>query len=213
MKKSMFLVALLAIPAVAFAGTATMALKMSDGSTSVTVAPGVATNLAVVWTLDAYNDTAEGGYGIANVDAYITASTGNAFKITAGAWGLPFSNGNFGGGVTGTLNPLSPQLGGLAANPAFDDPGGFGNYAAPGNGALPWTLRTLTIQLQSGFAIANTVYTLTIPGAFAGTNDSGGLPITLDTTNNGGITVTVTPEPATMLLLAAAVPFLRRRSA
>lgn len=210
MKKVTFLFALLAIPAIAFAGTASMSLKLADGSTYIEVPQNVATNLSVVWTLDAYNDADVGGYGIANVDAYITASASNVFKITAGAWGQPFSQGAFGGGVVCTLAPLSVQLGGLAQNPNYSDPLGQGNYTTA-DAPLPWTLRTLTMQVQA--TAAPGLYSLTIPGSFAGTIDADLVAINLATSNNGGFQVRVTPEPATMLLLALALPFLRRRSA
>ncbi len=58
------------------------------------------------------------------------------------------------------------------------------------------------------------VYTLAFTAnSFAGSSDDSGASVQLDTTLAGGVTVTVTPEPATMLLLAGALPFLRRRSA
>lgn len=212
MKKSMFLVALLVIPAVAFAGTATMSLKLSGGATAITVAPNTPVALTAVWSLDDY---AGAPNGIANVDAVLHASANNVFKFgtTARVWGAPFSSGKFDAATPAALNnlalnPDSANLGALALNPAFDDPMAVGNYTTL-NAPLPWTLNTINLIVNA----APGVYTLTIPGAFAGTSDDLGAPVALDTALNNGITVTVTPEPATMLLLAAAVPFLRRRSA
>lgn len=212
MKKTMFLVALLAIPALAFAGTATMSLKLSDGSyaKSVDVATLPAT-ISVLWGLDSY---AGAPNGIANVDAYMTASASNVFKVTARSFGTPFSAGFFAAATNPTLfvnlAPDSANIGALATGGS----GPLGNYLSPDDQATPWTLNTLTIQVLAGTPVGS--YTLQLkPGYFAGTTDATGeVPEQLTTGQaDGPITITVTPEPATMLLLTLALPFLRRRSA
>jgi len=212
MKKAMFVVALLAIPAIAYAGTATMSLKNNaDGLSTVTVGQAGGT-VTISLNLDTY---ANAPGGIATVVATATASeaglsiTGRATGVVGGpfkasdSWGVP---------PTGALNLVSKELGVSATS--FTGHGDQGaNYVAPTDGELPWKIETITVSVPAG--LDPKTWTLNITaGSYVDTTefDGGGDQYPLDTTLIG-MTIVRTPEPATMLLLAAALPFLRRRSA
>jgi len=233
MKRIAIVLALLALPAIALAAdSATMSLRLASGGTSVTVASSGGTFHATI-VLDDY--TVASGMGIANVNGYLQASANGVFVGTGRTWGGPFNttNGDTAGATTMNrkMDPLSYNWGIAATGstghgpPDNNDPPGI-NYIAPqddtggGNdGALPWTIETITIGVNTG---TPGTYNLIMYQAYAGTSDMDGIAIALDTTiltgiqaviSGGQAVITITPEPATMLLLAAALPFLRRRRA
>jgi len=224
MKKAMFVVALLAIPAVAFAGTATMSLRSSVGnSATVTVAPTGGSLDIVVW-IDAVALTGSQS-GVSNIDGQLVADQSNVLTITGRSWtGMCFRS-------TDTLAATDANIG----DPDFDPSGFFGNVLAPSspnfgvaatvNITLPisqtnrgtqniangWKAEIITLDVAAAGPAGRTTKLNFSDGAFVGTT-VGLDPESLATTLHG-MTIVQTPEPATMLLLAAALPFLRRRSA
>lgn len=205
MKKLTFVLVLLALPAMAFAQSATMSLKMADGTSAVTL-PETGGSIQIKIFLDSATGVPE---GIASIDGTIVASQSGIFTGTARTFGAPFINGNFptATNMNGAWNPNSPNFGAVATAGSSNE----GNYLVDGtDGALPWTIETVTVTV----APTPGVYTLALSSlSFAATTDGAGTGIQLPTSLGSPITVTVTPEPATMLLLTLALPFLRRRSA
>lgn len=222
MKKSAFIVALLAIPAIAFAGTATLQLKLNDGTSAASFDKDtVGAQVTVAIWLNSYDDsdvgTWPGGNGVANVDGYIDASASGIFNIPSAAsrtWTGPFqpSNGDLASAsnLSGALSPQSKNWG-IAATSQFGS-GQDGNYTTA-DAALPWKIETITMNVVTTTPGVYTLALSTSPQSYVGSSTDTGSSIHLATELLGPVTVTITPEPATMLLLAFALPFLRRRSA
>lgn len=216
MKKLIAIVLLLALPAMAY-GAATISL-LSGGSASKDI--DVA-NLPTTMTLDiVVNFSTSDNYSI---DGGLSGS--NLITITARSWNAV---------ITNVDNPWKKQrtdaqflTHNLSENLDFGaeqqngSPGDIGSQYFLGSGAS--TLVTLTLSLP-GTLVKGASYPIGIVdgkpfGEFNGTGywaafESGGgtgNPTDWDTIN--GFTLNITPEPATMLLLAGALPFLRRRTA
>jgi len=244
MKKLAFVLALLALPAVVFAGNATLSLKQNTtNATALTFGPAGGTLTVNVWLSTTAADAPE---GISNIAATLRgtkkvggASVNSVFTVvTRSAWTAggtttygPFNNADFwdntmsGTAIGGVMAPDSKSLGvaatsGLGTGPKGnytvptaawtneDDPENPINYSY----SIPWRLMRLTVTLAAnpnggdymlGFA----------PGSIVGTTTGAGVYPADMTTSLVGMNIVQTPEPMTMLLLAAALPFLRRRSA
>ncbi len=211
MKKIAFVVGLLALPAMVFGQSATLSLvDNATGLNSVAVDPVLGGTVTAA-LLVSYAGAAE---GVANVDGIFQASQSGKVTITGRTYGSPFQAGDswaapgaaFYGAVNGAMNPNSKNFG--VASTSFVGSGPGGNYVAPADGALPWKIFTMTLSVAGP---VNSPIVISMPGAFVGTTVNDGLdPVQLSTQTFG---LTITPEPATMLLLAGAIPFLRRRSA
>jgi len=208
--KKLAILALLVLPAVAFAGgNATLAL-VANGPT--TWAIGGTGSVTVTVKLTGY-DVANNG--ISNVSGYLDVSAGNIFATSARTFGAPFvvANGDTAGSatLTETIAGLqSTKNWGIAATSGLGASTG-GYYMAPTDGALPWAIETFTVKIPTTAAGSWTMALST--NSYVARGDASDLAEKMSTTVSAPITFTVTPEPATMLLLAAAVPFLRRRSA
>jgi len=125
---------------------------------------------------------------LAGYDAWATASTSGIFDITSETRYAPW-NWFTSGSAVGGLDTTSPTSTGLAA---------MGQEVASG------TILTWDVVVDS--AAPNGTYTIT-PGANLSDPNFGAIAYT-------AVPLTVViPEPATMLLLAGALPFLRRRRA
>ena len=216
----------LAVLAIAgFANAA--ALQIGDGSDLI-VDPGAT---QVTLTLNITGDLQE-GLGALNAGNLTASAAGKLtldamifnFTYYAGAWGSytthvdPLGGWNAGLGMYDVNKPIDT----VAHNTVGDndnwglwDGGDGSDRTGPGN------LMTVVIgaNLAPGESVELTLAALdlavvsaVIPGGPPLFNDTyeyaSGLAVDSDT-----ITITATPEPATMLLLLAGVPFLRRRRA
>lgn len=201
MKWIMAMGAVLAIPALAY-GAASFTLTAGGsgtaGATAVTVDPGDSFGIDLGIVQGDANGTA--GFGGA-----LQASANDQFYITGRSWHIAYADAN----TTDTtlLNDTNKWL--------VDDAHPGQNIGAINDetgywpaGDFPQVVETFTIQTNSDPG----VYTITIGDAGGGILISDGLgedeqtPLTI-----GSYQVTITPEPASMLLLAGALPFLRRR--
>jgi hypothetical protein len=220
MKKAMCVLALLAIPAVAFAGTATMSLKYSDGTSVKTVDAGLnptwSGTISVSVYIDAYAGAPEAisnfGGSLSSASTVFSVATGTQRTLTGCG---PFVTGDTWGALVGNgLAGAIPSVKdfGAAATTGGGHYTSFGNYGAPEDGALPWQTQIITVTVTN--APAGSTQILKIANGYVGTTENDGVdPVALDTDFSGNVTLNIIPEPATMLLLAAALPFLRRRSA
>ncbi len=210
MTKIAFVLGLLALPAIVFGQSATLSLvDDATGLNTVALDPAVGGTITAA-LLVSYSGAPE---GVSNVDGIFQASQSGVVTVTGRTYGSPFQAGDswaapgaaFYGAVNGLMGPNSKNFG--VASTSYVGSGPQGNYVAPTDGVLPWKIFTMTLSVKP----FTSPLTITMPGAFVGTTANEGLdPVTLSTTSTG---LTITPEPATMLLLAGAIPFLRRRSA
>ena len=184
MKYVMVIVALLAVPAIAFAGTANTLDLLSGGSASVSVAQGG------TLTVDAILDLSVPAAGY---QFQLQASATGAFDVTADV----ASTVIFVGGM-----PLGTAVGGLDTTSGITGVMGFVDQPAA---SFPATIRTFTIVVDAAAPVG--MYTISPVGVVVADALAMSVPLTSIT----GLAVNVTPEPATMLLLAGALPFLRRR--
>lgn len=182
MKKYVAILALLAMPALAMAGTANTLDLLSGGSSTVAADPGSSITVNVV--LDTTEPQGVAGYGLS-----ATASSAGVFDITSETRSVivAFPSGSAVGGLDVT-SPVSSCI-------------EFVNVPA---GSFPATILTWEVAVDANAAAGD--YTIIASGPGISTTGGVAIPVTL-----GALTVTVTPEPATMLLLAGALPFLRRR--
>ena len=201
MKWMMAIGAVLAMPALVFGyvGTANFTLE-SSGNTSITIDPGdpFSLDIAIDWS---------GAENIYGDDAALTASTSNVFMMTSRTHGSGVS-GNITANRTDAVILSDANKWLKTAADATQDLGGEFQ-------STEWTQNPLqysTIGIDSADAIAPGVYTITMgsPG-LAGLNVLEGVGLEFMDTSSDTFTVTVTPEPASMLLLVGALPFLRRR--
>jgi len=182
-KYAMVVLALLAIPAFAFAGTAnTMALTVG-GSASASVAQGG------TLTVDLVMDSAVPAAGY---QLELQASAAGAFDVTADVASATL----FAGGL-----PLGSAVGGLDTTSATTGVLGFSDVPAESS---PGTVRTFTIAVDAAAPVG--MYTIDPINVVVSDSMANSIATTVS-----GLCVNVTPEPASMLLLAGALPFLRRR--
>ena len=199
MKWFMAIAAVLALPAMAF-GAASFSLT-SGGASAITIAPNDSFDVNV--TIN-YSSPVT---GITGFDAGLSASTDNIFQCTARSWVLTkasstrsdswFTSAAYYNDVY--VNPVANQnIGGIRSIGAWTDPS-------------PLDCENLSLYNAIG---TPGVYTLTLvsPGA-AGLNilDGQSPAQKIDGVTSSTLQVTITPEPASMLLLVGALPFLRRR--
>jgi len=209
MKK--LLVLFLALPAIAY-GSATLNLNVA-GVDNVTVNPGD------TFDLQMFIQTSPASQLVAGVGAQLNASANGVFSVAADSWTwatsidsistkIFFNIGDFADPIAlGTQefydgNVSYPNIGFYKTSTTAP------NYATTifSNGLIALTLPVTVAADAKGGA-----YTLSIPsrdiGYISGTDSI------VVATSGHDLTVNVTPEPTTMLLLALALPFLRRRSA
>lgn len=212
MKKLVTLLMVLALPSVAF-GAASLSL-LSGGVNEITVDPGQIFNLEVrVWADTTFN----------TLGAKLVASSNGAFSVVSAG------DDNFGANFPSSTsanffnedNFLPPDDGGYLTFPVLL--GTADTYVSP---MIPDVGFSRTGTTNISFSTARTVLSIpvTVVGG-AGTTVilsnpnadfvrvQDGQPVGLDNVTKDVLTVHITPEPATMLLLAGALPFLRRRSA
>lgn len=210
--KKLAILALLVLPAVAFAGgNATLSL-VANGTTTwaKSSTPGTLGTVTVTIKLTGY-DVAD--YGISNLSGFLDVSQGGIFATSARSFGSPFTGSDFPGAtnLTEAIAGLqSTKNWGVAATSEAGS-GLNGYYVAPTDGDLPWTIETFTVKIPIT-AVGSWTMALST-NSYVARSDANGLADKMSTTVSAPLNFTVTPEPATMLLLAAAVPFLRRRSA
>ena len=208
MKWIMAMGAVLAIPALAF-GAASYTLTAGGsgmgGATAVTIDPGdsFSIDLGIIQGDD---------NGVSAFDAAMQASANSVFFMTARSWVLSSDVDENVGPATLTneankwfqTTPHSGQNVG-AIHKADVDPNGYWPAAD-----FPQVVETITVGTLG--TVSGGIYTITLGDAgggiaiYDGMGDYEQLPLTI-----GEYQVTITPEPASMLLLAGAVPFLRRR--
>ena len=199
MKWFMAIAVVLTVPVMAY-GAATFTLT-SGGSAAITVDPGVAFPVELGITHDFST-------GVPGFDVGPTASTDDVFKMISRTVGLAYWNPN---SLDKTIFTNNPDL--KTAALSGQNLGGTYNY--PGYYWTAEPLATQTIQMsgdtpgvhtlslgQAG--AANVVIQEALPGQTPASQNgfTGPMPT---------LTVTITPEPASMLLLVGALPFLRRR--
>ena len=201
MKWIMAMGAVLAIPALAY-GAASFTLTAGGsgtaGATAVTIDPGDSFSIDL-------GITQEDAYGVAGFGGALQASANGQFYITGRSWLV--SNADENTATSVLLNDTNKWL--------ADDPFPGQNVGAIEEvtgywpaGDFPQVMETFIIQTNSDPG----VYTITIGDAGGGILIADGMgeveqtPLTI-----GSYQVTITPEPASMLLLAGALPFLRRR--
>lgn len=180
MKKYVLVLAMLAVPAMAFGQTASMSLVVG-GSSEIT-ADGLDSGVLLELVIDSA-DTNVAGY-----DVWLTASQAGVLSLSGETKSV--ITGFVYGSANGTLNPTSGTTSGL--NMSGDTP----------PSAWPATIISWTLT-----SIGDLDLPVTID---IGTNLSaaGGVAFEVSKTS-----LEIVPEPATMLLLAGALPFLRRRRA
>lgn len=212
MKKLFALVAVLAMPALAL-GASTAVFSPEVGGSSALLIPGPVAPGGLALTLDMV---------VSSPDGALLDGVSVGLDVTSPYGGIGVMNAT--GGLTlGTLflagdsvTPLPPfpgmdiqnaALGGTYLGESYFKT--FGT-AAPGAGTL---LSSLPITNTMPLAIGDVVTITASSGALAAPP----LPQCIDNTNGGcgaignTLTITITPEPASALLLLAAVPFFRRR--
>ena len=198
MKWIMAMVAVLALPALAF-GAASITLTEHGGTgTSISVAQGGSVWIDVQIDFD---DTA----GCGGFNFGLREATGGIFDITDRNMPL------------GSFNAISPppDMPWAVAN-AFNATNVGGAHTVSAWAHTGSDQVFLELEITAGAAATLATYTVdpgrtisAVPTSVS-VYQSDGLtqdtPLTL-----AGIDITVTPEPASMLLLAGALPFLRRR--
>ena len=200
MKCIMAMVAVLALPALAF-GAASMSLT-AHGSSATTVSVVKGNSVVIDLQID-FDDT----LGCEGFNLALREATGGVFDITARSMPL----GHFGPLVDDeTLFPYDVADDNVLGNLGGDHKDA-GHWAYTGSDQV-----FLELTLLADASATETTYTV-MPGRFnkfvaasVSVKDNTGL---VDQTPLGlnGIDICVTPEPASMLLLVGALPFLRRR--
>jgi hypothetical protein len=213
MKKLLtFMVVVLAVPAVAMAAKTTAVT--SGGASSLTYdLAGIANpvppaSIPIEWKVSVDDDSVWAVGGTVWGPASLT-TTGITRSFPTG-W-------------------VAYGVGDVAEGDTLATGGRWGGYESGGVAAYylkaassPYTLMTATVNGISGLGVGvYTIYFGDTPGEEVSgvgwwTNDENfGGPVPFDSVSSLTITImeTVIPEPATMLLLAGAIPFLRRRTA
>lgn len=205
MKKLIALVLILALPSFAF-GAGAYSVVETGGTAAASIAPGTASlSLDIVLTVDEANigfgGALEGPAGVTIVSRTMAA------PVSAAEW---------------LQNSTDAQLVGSSLSAKWD----FGAVDTVSQSFGPGAVKLVTLVVNPSL-LAPGVYQLRVgdstnlPPSLGGATDNNtgwyapaslfGLPVTADA--GAAFTLTVTPEPVTMLLLAGALPFLRRRSA
>ena len=202
MKWIMAMVAVLALPGLAF-GAASMTLTEHGGSATTAEIGTLAGTIVIDLNVD-FDDT----LGCDGFNLALRETTGTVFEVTA---------------RSSPLTDFSPMTAdGTLLDYAVEDIFSMGNLGGERSSAGTWAhtgsdqvFLELTLSYPAGLTLGNT-YTIN-PGrtnkviaTTVSVKDNTGL---VDQTPLGlnGIDITVVPEPASMLLMVGALPFLRRR--
>ncbi len=194
MRKYLVVLALLVMPAVAFGAAENSMRLFVDGGTDVTLdIDALPATLELTLVIDSEE------FAIGTWQSGVEASVAGVFAITEEVLGTRFNTQM--ASAIGPLDPKSPIAVDMVLFHADGD-------VQPEE--LPLTVATWTLALDTD-AIGLGDYTLT-PHTNKLVSSVGG-DIEGENLITAGVTVNVIPEPATMLLLAGALPFLRRRRA
>jgi hypothetical protein len=224
MKKLIGIVLVLALPAMAFGATSNTISLLSGGVDHLDLASDYsAQNVSLDIVVDfstITNFSVSGGLGgpAALSSVGVSNRVYGQFMTDAANLGYAWtkqvvSNTTFNAGTVGT----SVDFGAEQRNGAPGD-------LAPDSPYLPagqTTFVTVTLAIPAGIPIGSYLIDVvdgTPNGAFNGHGYWASYDETTtqgpeDWTGRNGFTINITPEPATMLLLAGALPFLRRRLA
>ena len=200
MKWFMGIAAVLTLPALAF-GNASFTLT-SGGNSAITIDPNDSFVVDVAIVMDGTTTTNCQGFDM----ALIVTDGNDLFKQTSQSIAIKYFGPTSDDKSLFTVNPLLKT-----AALAGQNLGGTYTYSAyPGWSASPLAITAVTVQAQAS-AVAGT-YTVSLDGPGAASLNI------LDQTGAFAVvgaaptlSVTITPEPASMLLLVGALPFLRRR--
>jgi len=205
MRKLISLVLILALPTMAFAATDIAAQSGGLASLEFVVgSPPATIPLELVVTTDLAGPGAAG----------VWASGGGLM----GPAGLTATLGSYrtGWAVIGTPWPAGSAMDGVKDWGAMDGDGNFANAVSGGSA----TVATFTVGGVDALPVGDYMIAVSDSvdgGAISGTGywftGDGSMPMAFDASNALTIKIVPIPEPATMLLLAGALPFLRRRSA
>lgn len=185
MRIALVVLALLAVPAMALGTT----IQLRVGSEVHTIAaPG--DTLAVAVSIEGALED------VAAFDGFLTADTNNVLSVT----GRTFGPQGFGGfptsaSIIGPLNPSSPAIGGL--NIAGNVP--------PDSMGISNPVETINVLIANDWD--GSTLTLIVTGQIVSDGAGNAIPLT------ASLPLTITPEPASLLLLGLGGLFLRRRRA
>ncbi len=204
MRKAASLAALLALPGLGLAQSASLWLVDHDTGRDWVAVPSWGSGTVDLDLMLSYSGAPEGNFSFGG---FIYASRGGLY-ISARTYGSPFTANDTwlapGDQFRGYLNLTSKNFGATATSGIGSGP--WGSYVAPTDGVLPWRLMTITVQWDDFHDPFGTW--LFLLGVFVGSTENGGIdPIELPVSVG---TFRFLPEPASMLLLAGALPFLRR---
>ena len=195
MKWIMAMAAVLAVPALAL-GAASFALDVG-GETAIEICK--TTDPSFTLSLGITQDDANGCGGFGGA---LQASANGVFEVTKRIWTIP--GPRFDGATNvqmkGFISPMTKNFGSISMND-----NGYWNAAF-----FPAEVEKFNITIPA--TTPNGVYTICIGdpggGIYVMNYDGSGnqAPLT-----SNCVEVTVVPEPASMLLLVGALPFLRRR--
>jgi len=236
MKRLIAIVLLLALPAVAVAADSVSLLV--GGSNSITVTRGqlITMDVSVVGTTAFYSLDSQ--ITASADDIFSVQASWNPQKFGSGTEEDPYVGG-IDNGWTWLVTQIGTSTAGGVVPYWFDEPSfdpaneeplplpvqlgtqsfydnisvypNAGFYRASTAANFPttgWARNMLEIPVTVALDAANGIYTLSPGSKF--TNIGG---INLTGTSGNDLTIDIVPEPATMLLLAGVVPFLRRRRA
>ena len=217
MMKILVIMSLLVVPAAVY-GAGSLSLLDSTGASSLSV-EDVTLPIALSMKVDiatGYNDISSVSFGlIGNTGLSVSATP--AFQPNYSTWAV---GNRFFGAVfpAGGYNLTASGGFGSGALDFGNFNGGGGTEVVAGDG----TVETFTLNIPSGLALGDYVIGFassdqgeegTIVAWSALNSPPGAAGELQEFENLNGFTLTITPEPATMLLLAGALPFLRRRTA
>jgi len=200
MKKLIAMVLILALPAIALGDG--YAIK-SGGATSVSILQGSQNTLALDVLLTTDAAATVGFYG------GLQAPGAGALTIGSRVFYAPVTNA-----VWVPANTADATFIGSTVGAALD----LGSTAGAAGADIPagtFTVETITLSGVASLAAGSYVFTVgdSDYGVGAATAPLGSDPVAVASSSSFTLTVNPVPEPVTMLLLAVALPFLRRRSA
>jgi len=211
--------ALLALPVMTMAWTIELDLAQTGtGATAISVAPGTAISVDVRLTSN-YQYTAApppNPKGLDGIQYQIESDS----KVTDGLWNFPTDGTAMTLGTVFASSELTSQIATYAPYGApYNNLAVINSYGAEVGfkGQGTWVLASNNALVATYAMIAPSapgVYVLSgIKNDYGWGNNPAPVASTGGYTGGDSLTVTVTPEPATALLLIGAIPFLRRRRA